>query len=429
MISINSPNELFKLPDEKDPHRAVNILCVEDNDGDFGLIREHLREAWFKPPPSITRVKTMADAIQFLQNVGNSKSCDIVLLDLSLPDAQGVESFQKIRDAAPTIAVAILSGNSDHELAIDLVQQGAQDYIPKDSLTPDALMRCIIYALKRQRYRVQLEELTDRLQRTMEELKLMQAQLMQVEKLDCLGRLASSVAHEVKNPLASIQMGIDYLSGRCANVGEDVTQTLTIMQEAVTRADTIIHDMLHFSRSEDIRMEPCNVNEVINQTLRMLKHEVDRRHIALNVNLGSDIPQVIGDHTKLEQVMVNVIMNAIQAMATGGRLDIQTYTDEAPETPRDEGLRDMNTMKTGDAAVIIEVRDHGTGITDEAMSHIFEPFFTTKPTGEGTGLGLSVSKRIIELHRGQMQVTNIKEHSGVLVRIILKAHPSSAKSQ
>ncbi len=429
MNSCNPPSESYRLTDDQTHRLPVRILCIEDNEGDFGLLRAHLREARFDPSPSITRAKSLAEALQRLMNRQEHADFDIVLLDLCLPDSQGVDTFHRIRSADPSIAIAILSGNDDHDLAIDLVQQGAQDYLPKDALTPDVLMRCIIYAMKRQRYRVKLEKVTARLQRTTEELKLMQTQLMQVEKIDSLGRLASSVAHEVKNPLAAIQMGIDYLTMRCADTGEDVTQTLGIMQDAVSRADTIIHDMLHFSRTEDIRLVPCDLNELVNKTLRMLKHEVDRRHIDIKLALSNSLAETLGDQSKLEQVLVNVIMNSIQAMAHRGLLEIRTYSDEASDIPRDEGLREMNAMKTGDAVSIIEIRDHGPGIPDEIMTRIFEPFFTTKATGEGTGLGLSVCKRIVELHRGQMQVTNMPEHKGTLVRIILKAHSVPDKQQ
>lgn len=422
MQSNNPPTECFRLADDETHRLAVRILCVEDNEGDFGLIREYLREARFHPPAMVTRAGLLADALQLLKQDGNKPHFDIVLLDLALPDALGVEAFHQIRATAPSIAITILSGTSDHDLAVDLVQQGAQDYLPKDSLTPDVLLRSVIYALKRQKYRVKMEKLTARLQRTTEELRQMQAQMMQVEKIDSLGRLASSIAHEVKNPLAAIQMGIDYLYGRCTDLGEDVTQTLGVMQEAVSRADTIIHDMLHFSRSDDLRMEPCNINQLVDATLRMVKHDADRKHIDMVVSLAVSSPVILGDYRKLEQVLINVIMNAIQAMTGRGSIEVRTFEGEAPELARDEGLREMNALKSGDPAVFIDVRDHGPGIPEDLQSRIFEPFFTTKSTGEGTGLGLPVSRRIIELHRGHMMVRNADDGDGAHVRLIFKAH-------
>lgn len=429
MQTRNPPTECYRLDDDKSHRLPVRILCVEDNEGDFGLIREHIREARFQPPAEVSRAMLLSEALQMLTKDPEKPAYDIVLLDLALPDAVGVEAFHQIRALSPSVAVTILSGTSDHDMAVDLVQQGAQDYLPKDSLTPDVLLRSVIYALKRQRYRVKMEKLTARLQRTTDELRKMQSQMMQVEKVDSLGRLASSIAHEVKNPLAAIQMGIDYLCDRCAESGADVTHTLSVMQEAVTRADTIIHDMLHFSRSDDIRMEACNVHELVGQTLRMVRHEADRKHIALHVSLSDTSPVILGDWRKLEQVMINIVVNAIQAMTHRGSVEVRTYEAAAPEVPRDEGLREMNAVKSGEPAVMVEVRDHGPGIPDDIISRIFEPFFTTKPTGEGTGLGLPVARRIVELHRGHITVGNADDGPGTLVRLIFKAQDRAPASR
>jgi signal transduction histidine kinase len=125
----------------------------------------------------------------------------------------------------------------------------------------------------------------------------------------------------------------------------------------------------------------------------------------------------------MEQVLINILMNALQAMEKGRAVTVRTKREQAGEIPRDAGLREMNRLRTGDEVVVIEVQDEGPGIAEEIMGRVFEPFFTTKPTGEGTGLGLSVCKRIIELHRGQLQVANVNAPRGLLVSIILKAEP------
>jgi signal transduction histidine kinase len=134
---------------------------------------------------------------------------------------------------------------------------------------------------------------------------------------------------------------------------------------------------------------------------------------------------ISGDLNKLEQVFINIIMNSVQAMKAGGKIEIRTKRGLLGETKRDEGLREMNRMRMGDEVAVIEISDNGPGIPDELKNRIFEPFFTTKPTGEGTGLGLAVSKRIIELHRGQMEVVNSEGSTGACVRIQLKANFSN----
>lgn len=411
----------------QNPKRApVRILCIEDNDGDFGLIRAYLRDAAFSAPVEVHRSRTMEETLRILTSGGKEADYDIVLMDLSLPDSLGTEMYHQLRTVAPHIAVAILSGNNDAALALDLVQHGAQDYLPKDSLNPDILMRCIIYAMKRQRHRVEMERLADRLRRTTEELKTTQMQLIQTEKIESLGRLASSIAHEVKNPLGVVQMGLDFLNAQLANPGDDIQRTLALMEEAVERADAVIHDMLNFSRKHDIEITSCDVNGIVRCVVRMLKHEIDRRGITLVEELASPSPCVQCDATGIEQVLINIAMNSLQSMEKGGLLSVRTHLSQAAsETPRDPGSRQMNLLRAGDPVVVIEVQDQGPGIPEEVLPRVFEPFFTTKPTGQGTGLGLSVCRRIVELHRGQLLVANVDAPRGLRVSIVLKAGPLS----
>ena len=331
--------------------------------------------------------------------------------DFTRPDSEGAESYHRLRAAAPRVAIAILSGNSDQTLAFELVQHGAQDYLPKDALTPDNLIRSIIYAMERQRHLVEMERLTERLRCTAEELMATQMQLIHAEKIESMGRLSSSIAHEVKNPLGVIQMGVDFLNQRLTETGDDITTTLELMQDAVRRAESVIHDMLDFSRSDDRRTESCDVNDIMHCVVRMLKHEIDRRKIKLRLELATAPPLTFCDPRGMEQVLINIVMNSLQAMERDRTLTLRT--------------RLASGVNAHDSSVVIEVQDEGTGIPDDIMARIFEPFFTTKPTGEGTGLGLPVCKRIIELHHGELRVANVESPRGVLVSIVLSTQPAA----
>ena len=420
---MNPSDTLNEIGDRGHPSLAagpVQMLCVEDSAGDFGLIREHLRDAPFSTAIELHRARNVEEACGIIASRTDTAPFDIVLLDLSLPDSTGAETYHRLCTAAPQTAMVILSGNDDQELALQLVQSGAQDYLPKDTLTPDLLMRCVTYALKRQKHRVEMERLTERLRRTTEELKAAQMHLIQAEKIESLGRLASSVAHEVKNPLSVIQMGIDYLQDILVHPEPDVGRTLTLMHDAVVRADCVIHDMLNFSRSESARLEICELNGLVACVERMLKHECDRRNVTLNCVLAEPSPVVCCDPNGIEQVLLNVVTNALQATGKGGTITVRTRSARAADIPRDHGLREMNVMRDGDAVAVIEVRDEGPGIPEGIMGRIFEPFFTTKPTGEGTGLGLAICKRVIELHRGQLLVANVDHPRGLQVSIVLK---------
>ena len=420
---MNSPDNVKKNGSREIAGHAVErvqILCVEDNDRDFGLIRAYLDEADFPQEIELHRARSLAEVRQLFEAGDALRRFDIVLLDLSLPDSQGVQTYDSLRECAPRAAVVILSGNNDHDMALRLVQIGAQDYLPKDSLSPDLLMRCVSYAIKRQQHRVELENLTERLRQTSEELKATQKYLLQAEKLESLGRMASSVAHEVKNPLGVVQMGIDYLKSNLAEMDGNVGLTLTLMEEAVTRADRVIRDMLDFSHSEPASMETCELNDLVQCVERMLRHECNQRNIALRTELATPSPVSWCNRTGIEQVLINLVNNAIQAMGKGGTVTVRTKRERIAYVPRDDGLREMKGLHTGDEIAVVEVQDRGPGIPSGIMDRIFDPFFTTKPTGEGTGLGLPICKRIVELHGGQLLVSNVFEPRGLLVRVALK---------
>ena len=360
---------------------------------------------------------------------GDGAGFDAVLLDLSLPDSFGEETFERLRKAHPHLAIIILSGNANRELSLQMVQQGAQDYLVKDALNGDLLTRSILYAVKRQRQRTELMQLNERLLRTTEELQSAQMQLIQAEKLESLGRIAAGVAHEVKNPLCVLQMGVDYFGKHREELSPTAQTIVGHMQEAIVRADTIIREMVDFSRSDDFELKPCSVNHLVERSIRMVQHEVLKRHVQLVKDLVEPAPMVNADQAKLEQVMLNILINAMQAMPNGETLKIRTRLATIDEARRNEGLRDFNDMRQGADVVVIEVRDHGSGIPNELLPRVVEPFFTTKPTGEGTGLGLSVAKRIVDLHRGSLQLQNVSNPCGLRVRIILKALDAPASGE
>jgi len=255
-----------------------------------------------------------------------------------------------------------------------------------------------------------------------EELKATQLQLIQAEKLKSLGQMAASVAHEVKNPLAVLQMGIECLDEHFFQDNEQMNMVVSEMKDAVLRAESVIRDMLEYSSARDLELRPVCVNSLIRQTLRFVRHELNRGSVKVVTHLAEDLPCCHLDAPKIEQVLINIFINACHAMPEGGLLKIESFQRILAADDAESDIRDCESVRftKGDKVVVMEVRDSGTGIPEEKLQKIFDPFFTTKTSGKGTGLGLSVVRKIIDLHGGRISIANA-DGGGVRVTIILKA--------
>jgi PAS domain S-box-containing protein len=273
---------------------------------------------------------------------------------------------------------------------------------------------------ERKRAEEALKQAVEDLQQSREELKSAHQQLMQAERLETVGRMAAGVAHEVQNPLQILLMSLDYLSQRMADRDPVLDGVLHEMRNATQRADTIIRGLLDFSRSDDLELKAQDLNTLVNNALALVKHTLSLHRVVLQTQLTPELPPLALDGMKIEQVLVNLFTNAIHAMPEGGALTVKTRAERLTETRRDLGSREAAHFYAGDTVVMIEIEDTGSGIPLEVLRKIFDPFFTTKATGKGTGLGLAIVKRIIDLHSGEIEITNRPE-GGVRCRLMFKA--------
>lgn len=273
--------------------------------------------------------------------------------------------------------------------------------------------------------REQLERLNQNLSKANKELESTQLQLIQAEKMESVGRLAAGVAHEVKNPLALLLMGVEYLAGGVSETDPNVPVILKEMRDAIERADKIIRGLVDFSSDRQLKVIPTDLPALVEHVLLLVRHELTRHSVAVEMEHEKDLPPVFLDPSKFEQVMVNLVMNAIHAMRStpDPKLDVLIYSDVLKDVARDEGTRTAGHLRNGDEVIVFELKDNGAGIPPDVLPKLFDPFFTTKPTGQGTGLGLSVVRKIIELHGGTVTIENRLER-GAKVRIILKASRS-----
>jgi len=252
----------------------------------------------------------------------------------------------------------------------------------------------------------------------MNELKNTQLQLIQAEKLESIGRLAAGVAHEVKNPLAVIQLGIDFLSN-VMNKSKDVADSVQEMDDAVKRADKVIKGLLEFSRPSKPEMASHDINIILEDSLLLVKYELTKNNISLEKQLNKELPKIELDRNKIKQVFINIFMNAIHAMGKDGMLTVRTSLSQLSKELYNLHCKQTEHFKIGNNVVFVEIKDTGTGIPKDKLDKLFDPFFTTKPIGVGTGLGLSVTRKIVDLHKSAISIMNRKE-GGALVTIIFR---------
>jgi len=264
-----------------------------------------------------------------------------------------------------------------------------------------------------------LEKSTNELRDLYTDLQNTHEMLGQAEKMTAVGQLASGVAHEVRNPLGIILQGVNYLEGKLSNGPEDISKTLAMLKESVRRADKIIDGLLDFSRFKALELQPEDINVILENSLVLVKEQFKVENIEISRELQSGLPRVLVDKNKLEQVFINVLLNAIQSIPNGGRIIIRTYTKRSGEEKNGIGRLIKDNFRIGEEAVISEFEDTGMGIPEENMGKIFDPFFTTKGPKGGTGLGLSVSRNILQMHKGLIYAQS-QPGKGTKITVILR---------
>jgi PAS domain S-box-containing protein len=268
------------------------------------------------------------------------------------------------------------------------------------------------------RSEAQLRETMEALRNSHEDLIQAQMHLIQAEKMDSVGRLAAGVAHEVKNPLAILLMGVEYLSNHMPPGSDSAPNVVRAMRDAIRRADRIVRGLLDFSGERQLNMQPHDVRAVIEQSLLLVKHELLSGHVHANLDLPEGLAKLQLDVTKMQQVFVNLFMNAIHAMPGGGTLSVSAHASVFADSSAFDIPRALS-LRPGDPIVIVRVEDTGHGIPPDKIGRVFDPFFTTKPVGKGTGLGMTVTRKIIELHGGAIELRNRPE-GGLAVTLVLK---------
>ncbi|GEM_PF-2088286 len=250
-------------------------------------------------------------------------------------------------------------------------------------------------------------------------------QIRRAETLSNIGELATRMAHEIRNPLHAIKMNIQIL-GKKFPMDEDDREYYDILLGEIERLENLVREVLSFARQDRLNLVSCDLNRLLDRTLAVLKSLLDEKDIELVFDPAPDLPMILADEAKIEQAVMNLVVNAVEAVSNGGTLRISTevfkpfiyprsqYGEEIPDAPQDEHRH-----------AVVTVRDNGTGIKREYFSKIFRPFFTTKV--DGTGLGLSTTRKIIESHGGNLTFES-KVEVGTTFKIELPVAEDSPKN-
>lgn len=253
-----------------------------------------------------------------------------------------------------------------------------------------------------------VEERTMTLEKRNEEIRMVSQQLMQAEKLATMGELASSIAHELNNPLATVSLRLESVLGKTLAASPH-RRELEIIEQEVDRMANLVHNLLHFSRRGPQQISTVDVCEEIEKTLELIYYHLRRYRISIVRDYVSDVPQMHADRQQLRQLFLNLFTNATDAMPQGGTLAISVK--HIFETNR----------------ISVEIADTGVGIPPEVLPKVTEPFFTTKPEGRGTGLGLAICRRVTEAHNGTLEILS-DGIPGKGTRVIINLPAASRKN-
>ena len=345
-------------------NKPIKVLLVEDNPGDSRLIREMLTEA-----RGATFDLKYADRLQAALEQLGEEGIDVVLLDLGLPDSGGLETLIKTYAQAPRVPVVVLTGLNDETLGVQAVNKGAQDYLVKGQIDVSLLVRAICYAIERK----QAEERE----------KQLQLQLDLSARMASIGVMVSGVAHEINNPLTNIIGFAELLTQK--DIPQDTREVVKIINDNAQRVAGVVKSLLTFAQKQKLERTYINVNQTIQAILVMRAHALEASNIKVTTELDPQLPWTMADEGQLQQVFLNLMINAETAMksANGG------------------GHLLISTGSLGNA-IQVYFADNGPGITEENLRYLFVPFFTTRQIGKGTGLGLSICYGVIAEHGGRI---------------------------
>ena len=361
--------------------KALQILLVEDNAGDARL----LREMFSKERPGsfeLTHLLRMGEALAHLEKGG----VDIVLLDMGLPDTYGLDTVRRARKAAPDVPVIVLTGLEDEALAAQAMKEGVQDYLIKGQIENRALPRALRHAIERQHMQTETE--------------LIRRQQMQLKD-----EFLSRVSHELRSPLTAIYLFVtNLLDDLAGELNPEQRECLETVLRNVKQLQAMIHDLLEVTRVQagkvTIDLQCTSVSDAITYTVNTLQGAATAKGITLSSHISRALPSVCADPTRVRQILVILVDNAVKFTPANGTAKIQARIFEG----------DRNFL-------VLEVSDSGCGINPDMTERIFERLFQTADPAlaarKGLGLGLHICKELVARQGGRIWAGNVPGQGAV----------------
>jgi two-component system, cell cycle sensor histidine kinase and response regulator CckA len=376
----------------------LRVLMVEDSEDDVALLGRELGRGGYEV--TFRRVDSPAGMREAIER----EKWDLVICDHSMPHFSGTDALKLLRAKNSEIPFIFVSGTIGEETAVAALKMGAQDYVMKNNL------KRLVPAIQRE-----LREVEQRRER-----KDLEIQVQRLQKFEAIGRLAGGIAHDFNNALGVIlgwaQLGYDEASS-----DSGAREKFRVIRDQAKHSAELTSQLLAFARRQVLRRQSISLNHLVPETKSLLQTAIGEQ-IEFKIALASDLQVTSADPTQIQQVLMNLCLNARDAMPEGGHLIIETRNVEI-----DEDFCRAHTYGRPGSYVSLSVSDTGLGMDAAILDRIFEPFFTTKEMGRGTGLGLATVYGIVKQHDGFVNVYS-EPGQGTTFRVYLPATVGTPQS-
>ena len=376
-----------------------NVLLVDDEPSIRLTMGEFLRRAGYS-------VSIAADYDSAVTH--KAEDLDVAVIDINLPGKSGIQLLQELSKTETYIPVIMITGEPNISLIPEIVRAGAYDFIAKP-IVKDVLLNAVTRAAEKKRLTDEKRRLEQEIKRYAEELEIRvdertaelietHKRLVTQERIAALGRAAAQVAHEVKNPLAGLLLYSLHLKDKSSNFSENQTYLVDKIVDTIKHLNSRVEQILGFARPVSLTLSAGNLNQIVSDVLDLLRPQLTDNNVEVRLSVDEQPAYAMLDEASMRGALMNLMLNAIEAMRNGGMLSIAVD-------------------RTGES-LQLEIADTGPGIAADEAKKIFEPFYTTKE--QGLGLGMPYAKKVIEQHSGTVSL-NSRPGEGTTISIVLPA--------